>query len=261
MSKPTLQSTRRVAGTIGLRARLFPFTVADLSQSPSTVFGVATSIIAVSIIVSNARRQRVLEAIPSCMRDIASGLLTALPTVIWKGLPFVCDLFSHHFTSHTEVCSPDETFHAIMIWLGKRPRVASIFSASRTRARANNSRQLEVEPVNGCFTWQGRTFWVQNTTPKGKQEKGEVSSLSICCYGRSHTPISQLLAHILETANPAKQFSQTHTWNKTGWIVNEAKPARELDTIELDGNLKQAIVTEIKNFLEPATKNRYLANG
>lgn len=261
MSSSKLQSTRRVAGVVGLHPRLFPFILADVFQSPSTALGVLASVAAVSIIISNTRRQRFLEAIPISMRDLASGLLTALPTVVWKGLPLVYDLFSHHFTSHTEVFSPDETFHAVLLWLGKRPKFASIFSAPRTKAWANSSRQLEVEPIDGTFTWQGRTFWAHNTTPKGKQEKGEVSGLSVCCYGRSDTPISQLLAHVLDTADPAKQFSQIHTWNKSGWVVNEAKPARGLDTIELDGTLKETTVTDIRNFLEPATKARYLANG
>lgn len=132
----------------------------------------------------------------------------------------------------------------------------------------------QYEPNFGSdrFWFQGRMFFFRRSLREREVRSywssGEDQFLDISCIGRSTEPIKNLLSHIKNwclakdrkmTAinRPApKEERKNYAWDR-----QSLRPSRPISTVSLDQEQKVKIVTDINEYLHPASARWYAARG
>ncbi|RYC58601.1 hypothetical protein CHU98_g7607 [Xylaria longipes] len=87
-------------------------------------------------------------------------------------------------------------------------------------------------------------------------------SVTITCLGWSIAPIRALLETCREMAEAQKQTSVTILSSREGhWNVSAVKPARPLDTVYLDDDVKKNLISDLEKYLNPRRRQFYSENG
>lgn len=84
--------------------------------------------------------------------------------------------------------------------------------------------------------------------------------LSISCLGRSAEPIKRLVQTCREYADKQTQFFVTiYSRDRYGisWQPKSRKPIRLLETVHFDEEVKQNLLADIRQYLDPKTQKRY----
>ncbi|KAI0132441.1 P-loop containing nucleoside triphosphate hydrolase protein [Xylariales sp. AK1849] len=84
--------------------------------------------------------------------------------------------------------------------------------------------------------------------------------LTVSCLGRSAEPIKGLIDTCREYADKQTQYFVTiYSRDRYGisWQPKSRKPIRHLDTVHFDDAVKQELLTDIKNYLDPKTQMLY----
>jgi chaperone BCS1 len=84
--------------------------------------------------------------------------------------------------------------------------------------------------------------------------------LTISCLGLSAEPIRQLINKCREIADSKAQFYVIiYSRDRFGmsWKPKYRKPLRRLETVHFDDRVKQALLADIRNYLDPRTKKLY----
>lgn len=187
-------------------------------------------------------------------------------------------------TASVKISRPDPLLDAMKNWLEKQAMDSTILTASSMTAqsydrirmagkdpeiedpRAGSGSIMKFTPSgNVTFTFRGRKFWYTEKTATRNEQDGptnSVSEITIHCYGLSTSPIQNLLQHVYQVANIENKYTHILT-PQTGhfWEETNGKPIRPLDTIDLEGSLRDEIVADIAKFLDVETKKRYIKKG
>lgn len=84
--------------------------------------------------------------------------------------------------------------------------------------------------------------------------------LTLSCLGRSAAPIRGLVAACREWAERQTQyFVVVYARDRYGisWQPKSRKPLRRLETVHFDGEVKVALLRDIRKYLDPETQRRY----
>lgn len=84
--------------------------------------------------------------------------------------------------------------------------------------------------------------------------------LTISCLGLSDEPIRQLINKCREIADSKAQFYVIiYSRDRFGmsWKPKYRKPLRRLETVHFDDRIKQGLLADIRNYLDPRTKKLY----
>lgn len=84
--------------------------------------------------------------------------------------------------------------------------------------------------------------------------------LTISCLGLSADPIRRFINECREIADSKAQFYVIiYARDRFGmsWKPKYRKPLRRLETVHFDDNIKQGLLADIRNYLDPRTKNLY----
>ncbi|KAI1302720.1 P-loop containing nucleoside triphosphate hydrolase protein [Xylaria venustula] len=113
--------------------------------------------------------------------------------------------------------------------------------------RSDKSTQASFLPVPGMF-------------PPGATR--ERDSLTITCLGWSTAPIRELLETCKEMAEAQRKKSVT-IWGCVhgNWDVMAVKHLRPLETITIDEDVKENLVSDIRKYLNPRRRQFYSENG
>ncbi|KAF2865752.1 BCS1 N terminal-domain-containing protein [Massariosphaeria phaeospora] len=114
------------------------------------------------------------------------------------------------------------------------------------------------------FWYGGRMFMFSRTRRETKRnmwaDEGQV--LVISCMGRGTDPIKELLSHI-KSWNLTKENKMTSVYRPVNkdWERQSTRPSRPMSTVSLDRQQKAKIVTDINEYLHPASARWYASRG
>jgi mitochondrial chaperone BCS1 len=91
---------------------------------------------------------------------------------------------------------------------------------------------------------------------------GYSGQLSLECFGRSLDPIKALLEEA-QTHYLQKSFTTTTIYraNGPGWLPVVSRPSRAIDSVILEPEKKQALLTDMNEYLHPRTRRWYANRG
>ncbi|KAI1419953.1 P-loop containing nucleoside triphosphate hydrolase protein [Xylaria sp. FL1777] len=90
----------------------------------------------------------------------------------------------------------------------------------------------------------------------------ERESLTITCLGWSTAPIQALLKSCRDMADAQRQTSVTIRGCRSGhWELMATKPVRPLDTITIEENVKENLISDLKMYLNPQRRQFYSEHG
>ncbi|TKA43268.1 hypothetical protein B0A54_05749 [Friedmanniomyces endolithicus] len=86
--------------------------------------------------------------------------------------------------------------------------------------------------------------------------------LSCLSFWAGTKPLKLFLEHV-RNANHTSDEAQTRIFrpNRDGWDLGVLKPRRTLDAVTLDAHIKDPLVKDIRDYLDPRTKQFYIRNG
>jgi chaperone BCS1 len=136
---------------------------------------------------------------------------------------------------------------------------------------SSNSR-VHYEPNFGDdhFTHNGHYFEFTKEEKENKYNESWDAYVIIRCYGRSTQPIKDLIAHVKEWSSTKESkstsiFRSSRTIGNRGregnWEHQATRPSRPMDTVSLDEIQKRLVVSDINEYLHPATARWYAARG
>jgi chaperone BCS1 len=96
---------------------------------------------------------------------------------------------------------------------------------------------------------------------RSSDSRSERSYLTLECLGRSLSPI-QLLLEDVQTYSIEKTASTTAVFRADGsWYKTMSRPHRDIDTVILEKDKKQALLRDINEYLHPRTRKWYSNHG
>jgi chaperone BCS1 len=130
----------------------------------------------------------------------------------------------------------------------------------------NDSIQFAPENQSTWFIFQRRVFVVQllaNYKPPTPYSYGrDEEAIKIVCIGRSMTPIKDFLTACREFAKRhVETFVSIYTSTDCRWQEQNLQPARPLETIHLDADVKQDLIADICDYVDPKTRRFYADRG
>jgi chaperone BCS1 len=130
---------------------------------------------------------------------------------------------------------------------------------------------IRYEPFLGTyFFWhKGRLFIFRRVRRAGYYESDHVESLSLETLGWSPEPIKMLVGDIRlwakekesKITNVWRPKSKTSMFSDIPWKKALSRPARPMESIILDIELKEKIIDDVKLFLDEGTRNWYASLG
>ncbi|ORY71333.1 P-loop containing nucleoside triphosphate hydrolase protein [Pseudomassariella vexata] len=141
--------------------------------------------------------------------------------------------------------------------------------ADRAAALKKTRRAVQYCP-HWKTTWfwhQGNLFMITRILDGFSASMGDPTydgiggeELTISCLGRSVEPIRRLMTTCREFADRQTQFFViVYSRDRYGmsWKPKSRKPIRLLETVHFDEQVKQELLADIKNYLDPKTQRRY----
>ncbi|KAI0016841.1 P-loop containing nucleoside triphosphate hydrolase protein [Xylariomycetidae sp. FL0641] len=165
----------------------------------------------------------------------------------------------------------------MMRWTERNPRLYAKYRDAKGRGSSSSCSSpspdpretlaVEYAPVvsTSWFLHQGRFYGVLRGRPQ-LRSGGVVThgDLEIWCLGWSAAPVMALLDTCREAAVAAREHMVTvRGWDPMDfrWTSLSHKPVRALDTIYLDEAVKQALLRDIVDYLDPARRRFYAQRG
>ncbi|RYP69630.1 hypothetical protein DL771_005994 [Monosporascus sp. 5C6A] len=186
---------------------------------------------------------------------------------------------SQFFLASVTVPGGDPLNRHIVQWIqADKSRHDRIFTGRSEVQRDNTDRAAALKktrrPVQYCPHWVSRWFWHQKnffiatramdsfrtaiSNPAYDGIGGE--DLTISCFGRSADPIMKLIDVCREFADQQTQFFVIiYSRDRYGlsWQPKYRKPIRRLETVHFDDDVKQDLIVDIKQYLDPKTQRLY----
>lgn len=183
------------------------------------------------------------------------------------------------FLASVTIPGGDPLNRSVVQWiLANRPRHNRFFTG-RTEFRhaaADGAARLKKSqhPVQYCPHWESQWFWYNGHLFLASRNVDNYSArfsdpnydglggeeLTISCFGWSAEPVKRLIEHCREYADQQTQYFviiYARDRYGLGWKPKTRKPIRLLDTVHFDNKVKQELLADIRNYLDPQTQMRY----
>ncbi|KAI0592727.1 P-loop containing nucleoside triphosphate hydrolase protein [Biscogniauxia sp. FL1348] len=150
-----------------------------------------------------------------------------------------------------------------------RTQVQTAAAADRAALLKKTRREVQYLPhfETTWFWHRGNLFVVTRSLDSFNASMGDPAydgiggeEITIGCLGWSTEPIRKLIQTCQEYADSqAQYFVIIYARDRYGmsWQPKSRKPIRRLDTVHFDDRVKQNLLTDIRNYLDPKTKRRY----
>ena len=130
----------------------------------------------------------------------------------------------------------------------------------------NDNIQFAPENQSTWFIFRRRIFVVHqkaNYVPPSPYSYGrDEEAVKIVCIGRSMTPIKDFLDTCRNFGKRhIESFVSIYTSMDARWQEQNLQPARPLDTIHLDAEVKQNLIADICDYVDPKTRRFYADRG
>lgn len=179
------------------------------------------------------------------------------------------------FLASVTVPSGDPLNTSTATWIeANRPRHHRSFTG-QTTSRSSTDRAAALKkaqlPIQYSPHWHTRWFWYDGSifvitrasdTFASSLSDHDVTGgeLTVGCLGFSAEPVKRFLQTCREYSERQTQFFVIiYSRDRYGvsWKPKARTPIRHLDTVHFDGELKQELIADIRNYLDPKTQKRY----
>lgn len=183
----------------------------------------------------------------------------------------------HFFLASITIPGGDPLNRSVVQWiLANRPRHYRAFTGRTDVRHVTGDRAAALKKTQHSTQylpkWDSRWFWHQGSI--FVVTRANVSSslsdpgydgiggedLTVSCLGWSVEPAKRLIETCRAYADGQTQFFviiySRDRWG-VGWKPKARKPIRLLETVHFDADIKNALVADIRNYLDPATQRRY----
>ena len=186
---------------------------------------------------------------------------------------------SQVFLASVTIPGGDPINRQIVQWvLAHKSRRYHTFTGRSEVQRDNADRAAALKktrrPVQYCPHWVSRWFWYGGTFFMANRSIDSFASaisnpsydgiggedLTLSCFGRSADPIMLLIDACREFADKQTQFFVIiYARDRYGlsWQPKYRKPIRRLETVHFDDEVKQELVADMRQYLEPRTQRLY----
>jgi chaperone BCS1 len=155
-----------------------------------------------------------------------------------------------------------------------KPSQDSLISQEKMLSRSPI--KFDLKSMTHIFFHSGRIFIVTHHVPHGHyyywsessmRYSGPPCELTIECLGRSLEPIRRVLQEA-QTFYKHVTASKTsiyrpggRSWDAARWEVIATRPSRPLDSVILDAAIKERLLRDVREYLDPRTKAWYVSRG
>lgn len=215
------------------------------------------------------------------------GSLVAIAGVVptsWRFLRRTWDetysWIKHCLLASVSIPGGDPLNRSVVEWiLANRPRNYRSFTGITEVQAGNLDRAATLKktrhPIRYWPRWESRWFFYNGTlflvSRSGDGHSISVSNspvydgiggeeLTISCFGWSVGPVQKFIHGCREFAEAQAQFFVViYSRDRYGlaWQPRTRKPIRRLDTVHFDSKLKEGLLADIRNYLDPTTQRRY----
>ena len=131
---------------------------------------------------------------------------------------------------------------------------------------------IRLQPFEGSHVFRHRGSWIvfRHRIHKGSaiiMDPREKGALDLECFGRSLAPIERLLEDI-QTYNLERSMSTTTVFRAIAsmrdiirWTKVVSRPSRDIRTVILQKEKKQALLQDVNEYLHPKTRRWYANHG
>ncbi|KAK1710013.1 P-loop containing nucleoside triphosphate hydrolase protein [Colletotrichum acutatum] len=183
------------------------------------------------------------------------------------------------FLASVTIPGGDPVNRSVVKWvLANRPRHYRSFTGRTEVGRASPDRAAALKKtrhtVQYCPHWNTRGLWFNGNVFVVTRAVGDFNSslsdpsydgiggedLTISCFGWSAHPVQNFIEACREyTDRQTQYFVIIYSRDRYGmsWKAKARKPLRHLDTVHFDLGLKQELLADIRNYLDPKTQMRY----
>ena len=218
---------------------------------------------------------------------------------VWKGIGMLYRLarstFYSTFVSSVWIDPYDNIFEMVMEWIAhEQQQMTTRYIEAKTQYGYGDDDDLDVDTgdsvgEDGMFNymkWNARTppryepyygiytFWFKGRpfqfSRSQKEQKNQISYgygndndiIRINCIGRTAAPIRALLRHVKAWSLDRQKNSTTVRHPSSGyWSKTWARPSRPMDTVILENEQKAMIVSDMNEYLHPASPKWYAMRG
>ena len=183
------------------------------------------------------------------------------------------------FLASVTIPGGDPLNRSVVKWvLDNRPRHHRSFTGRTEVGRSNNDRAAALKKTKHSIQysphWGTRWLWYDNhiilvtravdgfgaslSDPSYDGIGGE--ELTVSCFGWSAQPVKGLIETCREYSERQTQFFVIiYSRDRYGlaWKPKARRPIRHLETVHFDLELKQELLSDIRNYLDPKTQLRY----
>lgn len=183
------------------------------------------------------------------------------------------------FLASVTIPGGDPLNRSVVKWvLANHPQHHRSFTGRTEVGRSNTDRAAALKKTNYSIQysphWDTRWLWQSGrvilvtravdgfgaslSDPNYDGIGGE--ELTVSCFGWSADPVKEFINICREYAERQTQFFVIiYARDRYGlaWKPKARRPIRHLDTVHFDGSLKQELLADIRNYLDPKTQLRY----
>ncbi|KAF9872007.1 hypothetical protein CkaCkLH20_10639 [Colletotrichum karsti] len=183
------------------------------------------------------------------------------------------------FLASVTIPGGDPVNRSVVKWvLANRPQHYRSFTGRTEVGRGGTDRAAALKKTRHAMQysphWDTRWLWYEGHLLVVTRAVGDFSSslsdpsydgiggeeLTISCFGWSARPVQQFIEACREYADRQTQyFVIIYSRDRYGlaWKPKARKPLRHLDTVHFNREVKQELLADIRNYLDPKTQMRY----
>ncbi|KEY68846.1 hypothetical protein S7711_03786 [Stachybotrys chartarum IBT 7711] len=143
-----------------------------------------------------------------------------------------------------------------------------MYGPARRQQNDERNEKIFFTPANQStwFIFQGHIFLVHQKAPycppTAYKATHEDEALQIICLGRSMAPIKDFLGTCRNFAGrQIESFVSIFTPSDGRWQEQNLQPVRPLETIHLEPEVKQNLIADICDYIDPGTRRFYAERG
>jgi chaperone BCS1 len=211
----------------------------------------------------------------------------------WSNIPALSSVWqplTRRFTASVTLGAEDRLTKEVIDWVSAKilwPRKTRFWVAHSDRSEMEQKREerrfhglstrfqsveqndnILFEPENQTtwFIFRRRLFLVNQikgySSPEPYSWNRNEEAIQIICVGRSLDPIKEFLRTCRSFGKKhTESFVSIYTSANTRWLEQSLQPARPLDTIHLDHEVKQDLLADICDYIDPKTRRFYADRG
>lgn len=171
-------------------------------------------------------------------------------------------LVKHQVQVQVDVLDRDTAFGWLNQWLDAHPYTKKARSVTVSTAYQEDELKVLFAPAPGThrIKHNGRVFWITRNRTQPGDKGGQISeSFTIRSFGRSPSPLRQLMLDAKNLAQKADNTIAIYVSHKDYWTRASTVVARPLTSVMLPEGVAGGVATDIREFM--ASRGWYAERG